>query len=147
MRIRPMAPADAGQVAELVTQLGYPSSPSQLARRFALVADRPDHGVLVAVAPDGAVLGVIHLRVAGLLEMEPTAVIESLVIDERARGRGIGGQLVAAAEQWARARGVGAVWVRSNVTRVAAHRFYERLGYTRVTTSFAFTKPLPSSEC
>lgn len=147
MRIRPMVPADAGQVAELVTQLGYPSSPSQLARRFAVVAERPDHAVFVAVAPDGAVLGVIHARVADLLELDPSVAIESLVVDEGARGRGIGGSLVAEAEQWASARGIGAVWVRSNVTRVAAHRFYERRGYTRATTSFAFTKPLPSPEC
>lgn len=94
MRVRPMIPADAGQVAELSTQLGYPSSPDQIAQRFAVVAERPDHGVFVAVAPAGPVFGVIHVRVADLLELDPIAVIESLVVDERSRGRGIGGYLV-----------------------------------------------------
>lgn len=56
---------------------------------------------------------------------------------------GVGATLLAAAEAWAAARGHDTLRVRSNVIRVDAHRFYERLGYERVKQSLVFQKHLP----
>jgi GNAT superfamily N-acetyltransferase len=64
------------------------------------------------------------------------------VVDARERGRGVGRRLVAAVEEWARARGLEQIAVRSNVTREESHPFYEHLGYTRVKTQHAYRKRL-----
>jgi ribosomal protein S18 acetylase RimI-like enzyme len=63
-----------------------------------------------------------------------------LVVAEAARGAGIGAALVAEAETRLAARGCGLVEVTSNIKRLRAHGFYEKLGYER--TSYRFAKLL-----
>jgi GNAT superfamily N-acetyltransferase len=48
--------------------------------------------------------------------------------------------LTAAAEKRAAASGCTTIRLRSNVIRGDAHRFYERLGYERLKTQYAFRK-------
>jgi len=50
------------------------------------------------------------------------------------------------AEQWARARGLPWLVVRSNVTRESAHPFYESLGYSRRKTQHVYRKALARDE-
>jgi len=54
------------------------------------------------------------------------ALLRSLVVDAAARGHGCGKALVAAAERYARERGVKRIYL---LTTTAA-KFFERLGYT-----------------
>jgi GNAT superfamily N-acetyltransferase len=70
------------------------------------------------------------------------AWIEGFVVDEQARSGGIGARLLEALEIWARARGCNALRVQSNVIRKRAHAFYERHGYVKLKTQFAFRKQL-----
>jgi GNAT superfamily N-acetyltransferase len=63
-----------------------------------------------------------------------------LVTDSSARRRGLGRELVDVAESWARARGLSAVTVRSNVARELSHPFYETLGYLREKTQHVYRK-------
>jgi GNAT superfamily N-acetyltransferase len=60
-----------------------------------------------------------------------------MVVDEPFRGRGIGTELVRAAEQALKERGCYMVEVTSHVRRTEAHRFYERLGYARTSVRLA----------
>jgi GNAT superfamily N-acetyltransferase len=46
------------------------------------------------------------------------------------RGQGLGAALMADAEARARAAGCSLIQLTSNRSRAAAHRFYERLGFT-----------------
>jgi GNAT superfamily N-acetyltransferase len=141
-RIRPMTAADAPLVAELTTQLGYPSTAPETAERLALLAASPDlHAVLVAEA-DGRAIGWVHVELDASLVSGTKANIGGLVVDEAHRSGRIGAELLAAAEAWARERGVTRMIVRSRVTRERAHRFYEREGYELVKTSHVFEKPL-----
>ncbi len=55
------------------------------------------------------------------------ALLRSLAVDPAFRSRGIGRALVHAAEQCARSRGVGAIYLLTNT----AARFFEQLGYSR----------------
>lgn len=139
MLLHPATPADAPALAGLSGQLGYPSTPAQIAARLERLgaADR----VLVAEA-DGRVAGWIHVRGTRSLESEPWAEIAGLVVDEGVRGRGIGRELVEAACLWAGEQGYGEVRVRSNVLRAAAHRFYERQGFRTVKTQAVFSRRL-----
>lgn len=57
------------------------------------------------------------------------ALIEDVVVDESARGRGVGELLVRTALAEAAARGAKTVDLTSRPSRVAANRLYERVGF------------------
>jgi len=57
------------------------------------------------------------------------AWIEDVVVDESARGLGMGDALVAAAMERARELGARNIDLTSRASRVAAHRLYERAGF------------------
>jgi GNAT superfamily N-acetyltransferase len=141
MKIRPAEPADSPALAVLATQLGYPSSPEQIAARLADVTPRPENAVLVAEA-DGTVVGWIHVAGHHGIETDPFAQILALVVDERHRGGGTGAALVEAASAWAARSGFRTLRVRSNVVRERTHRFYERLGFARLKQQIAFARPV-----
>jgi GNAT superfamily N-acetyltransferase len=127
--IRAARPADSARIAVLTEQLGYPSSEADIRTRLATLGAREDHAFYVAEV-DGEVAGWIGVRTDLSLEGGGYAEIVGLVVDERRRGKGLGEDLVHAAEAWARAQGATKLRVRSNVIRDRAHRFYLRLGYT-----------------
>jgi len=143
--VREMTAADVDAVAALSGQLGYESSASATATRFADLARLPDSLVLVAER-DRGIVGWVHVLVQRRIEVDPFAEIGGLVVDPRARGGGIGAALLAAAEAWAGARCLRAVRVRSNTVRADAHRFYQRAGYAVLKTQVNFHKPLPPSD-
>ncbi|QKW29348.1 GNAT family N-acetyltransferase [Streptomyces seoulensis] len=100
-----------------------------------LVAVR-DGGVLGAVAfvPSGGAMA----DIAGPGEAE----IRMLAVDHAARGRGVGEALVRACVDRARATaGCARLVLSTQPTMRAAHRLYERLGFTR--TPDRDWKPLP----
>jgi GNAT superfamily N-acetyltransferase len=57
--------------------------------------------------------------------------VESVKVKAARRFGGIGARMIAFAEEQARAGGAAAMELSSNKTRKDAHRFYERLGFTR----------------
>jgi GNAT superfamily N-acetyltransferase len=147
MRIRSMTAGDAGEVAALCGQLGYPSTPQQVAHRFGLLAERPESAVFVAEAEDDEeaeerIAGFVHVQGRLTVESDPRAEIAGLVVDEARRGAGVGHALMAAAERWATDRGYDEVTLRSNVAREHAHRFYQSLGYAITKSSHVFRKAL-----
>ena len=142
MRIRRMREDDAARVAELTTQLGYPTDEATTRGLIAEIRDRDAGELLVAVDGADRPVGWVHVARVHLLEEAGLASIDGLVVDEAARSAGIGAELVAAAEGWARAAGATAVTVRSRSTRERAHRFYERIGYAEIKRSHVFRKPI-----
>lgn len=140
-RVRPASAGDAGRLAELSGQLGYPVSGDTMARRLGRLVEREDNLVLVAeLLPEGKVVGWVHGAEQDLLESGSRCEILGLVVDQECRGRGIGRRLVDALEGWAASRGLEQITVRSNVARTGSHPFYERLGYARTKTQHAYRK-------
>ena len=142
MRIRPMTAADASVVADLTTQLGYPTSPTETTERISVLLARPDDHAALVAEEDGRAVGWVHVAIYTSLESGRVATIGGLVVDEGHRSGGIGAELLAAAEEWARESGAAKMVVRSRVTREQAHRFYEREGYAILKTSHVFEKRL-----
>jgi ribosomal protein S18 acetylase RimI-like enzyme len=142
VRLRPALITDAGRLADLSGQLGYPSSLASVRRRLRNLLAKPDHAVWVAETDGQSVAGWIHVFVKQLLESDREAEIGGLVIDEAFRGRGVGKALVERAERWAKARRLKSVYVRSNIVRKGAHIFYQKLGYKIIKTQSAFRKPV-----
>ncbi len=138
--IRPARPADVAELAALATQLGYPSTAAEVAARLPHLLDDPDQ--LVAVAADAADRAVasVHIVVRRQLESDAWVEVTALVVDEGARGGGVGRALLRHAEAWAAARGFALVQLRSNVIRERAHRFYLREGYEKMKAQVLFRK-------
>jgi GNAT superfamily N-acetyltransferase len=141
MPIRPATLSDAAAVADLATQLGYPTRPEEAEARLRDVTSRPENAVLVAET-DGAVAGWIHVAGTYTVESEPYAEILGLVVDQARRGGGIGAALVAAADDWAAGHGFRTLRVRSNVVRERTHAFYERLGFARTKSQVVFLRSI-----
>jgi GNAT superfamily N-acetyltransferase len=137
-----MAPQDAQAVAELTTQLGYPVEHHRVASRMNRLLEETSSAVLVAVDAEDRPIGWLHVAIQLSLEGDARAHIMGLVIDDRHRSAGIGQELLAAGERWARERGVRRMTVYSRQTRERAHRFYEREGYAMVKRSYFFEKDL-----
>ena len=129
LRVRSALEADAAALADLMTQLGYPSDAAQLRMRLQRAAGHPGIRALVA-EQDNRVLGMIGLMLFhAFVQDQPHGYISSLVVDESARGSGAGSALLAAGEAWFRERGVDKATLTSALRREAAHGFYERRGY------------------
>ena len=141
MTIRPATPADVPKLADLTTQLGYPTSPEEAGERLRDLASRPEDAVLVAEV-DGEAVGWIHVSALYSLEMDPCVQIQGLVVDDSRRGGGIGAALVEAAAEWAAGHGFRTLRVRSNSVRERTHAFYERLGFARTKSQIVFARPV-----
>jgi GNAT superfamily N-acetyltransferase len=142
LKIRTAKTGDAARLAELTSQLGYPSTPVEIRKRLSRIRPAAQHGILVAETKDAGVIGWIHVGKQPLLEAEIVAQINGLVVADAHRSLGVGAQLLSAAEEWARRHGCKGMVVRSNVIRERAHQFYERNGFEHYKTQKTFRKPL-----
>ena len=116
--------------ARLVPQLST-SSPPTAREELEQIVRAPGTHLLLARDDDGGdgqVLGTLTLVVFRI----PTGVrawIEDVVVDEEARGRGIGEALTRRALELAAAEGARTVDLTSRAQRGAANRLYRRLGF------------------
>lgn len=140
--LREARPEDVSYLAELSTQLGYPASPEDMARRLSEILNDDRGVVFVAESEDGSVIGWIHVYYCPSLIVEKEAEIGGLVVDEKHRSQGIGTSLVRKAEEWARAKGCRTIIVRANVIRHRAHEFYRSLGFSELKIQKVFRKAL-----
>ncbi|HYY18828.1 MAG TPA: GNAT family N-acetyltransferase [Streptosporangiaceae bacterium] len=87
---------------------------------------------LLAADSDGQVVGTLQLSfIPGLSRRGALrAQIESVRVAPAMRGRGLGEALFTWSIAEARRRGCALVQLTTDKTRVDAHRFYERLGFT-----------------
>lgn len=122
--------ADAAAVNELLHQLGYPQDDvAATATRIQTWGDDPFSAAYVADA-DGDLRGLVAVHVCPFFERAGSwGRIVALVVSEHARGQGVGGQLVAAAELFATRRGCVRMEVTSADRRHGAHEFYRHRGY------------------
>ncbi len=101
------------------------------------LVDHPDHAVFVA-EHEGAVVGSFILSILpGLTGRGAVhAELRSVQVRAELRSLGIGARMVAHAEAEARRRGASVIELTSNLKRLDAHRFYERLGYAKSHAGF-----------
>ncbi|MFV0316277.1 MAG: GNAT family N-acetyltransferase [Microthrixaceae bacterium] len=123
----------------LVPQLSS-SSPPPGRDRLAEIVESPACHLLLA-RDEGGVLGSMTLVVFPI----PTGIrawIEDVVVDEAARGKGVGEALNRAAIDIAMRRGARTVDLTSRPKREAANRLYKRLGFVqRDTNVYRYVPP------
>ena len=133
--------ADAAALAELMTQLGYPTRTSEMEMRMETIGADKNYATFVAVS-EGKVCGMIGTVTRYSYEHNnPGAKILALVVSDQMRGRGVGHALIAAAENDLVQRNVRRVAVNTHFRRTEAHEFYEKIGYTK--NGFRLVKELP----
>lgn len=141
MNVRPIADADIPIATVLLGQLGYEMPQDEMARRLSVVLNDGGHRVWVCEI-DGRVVGILHAFFRPALDKVPEVMVQALVVEAAKRSKGIGERLMAEAEAFARSFASASVSLYSGAQRVDAHRFYERLGYTRSGTSALMRKKL-----
>lgn len=123
--------------ARLVPQLSK-SSPPPSAAELAEMVNSAASDVIVARL-DGVIVGTLTL-VVFRLSTGVRAWIEDVVVDEAARGHGLGDQLNRFALDLARQKGARSVDLTSRPSREAANRLYQRIGFTpRETNVYRFS--------
>ncbi len=142
MEIRPATIDDAGALAELSGQLGYPTSEQDSGSRLIAILGSGDHSVLVACDSGGMVMGWIHIYRVLRVESDPFAELGGFVVSETHRRVGIGRRLLDAAEGWGRQQGMKKLRVRSRIERDDARAFYETLGFSTTKQQQVFDKSL-----
>jgi GNAT superfamily N-acetyltransferase len=141
VEIRSPRAADYSRLAQLAGQLGYPSTAAEIAKRLGGMEGARECAGFVAQVR-GEVVGWIGVFIYRCMEADARAEINGFIVEERVRSQGVGSQLLARAEEWARQQGCSTIGLKSNVIRERAHKFYERLGYKVVKTQKAFRKDL-----
>ena len=141
--IREATIADSDQIAQLVSDLGYRTSSSQMRTR--LEAILKDHDFHTLVACDGdQIVGFVGTRVGPLYESDDRyGQIMALAVASARQRSGIGRMLMQAAETSLIQRGARVLVVTSGNHRTDAHAFYEKNGYTF--TGRRYKKPLTLS--
>ena len=119
----------------LVPQLTHNNPPPSLDDLSALVRNSSST-LMVARTDSGKIVGALTL----IIYRVPTgirSIIEDVVVDNAARGHGIGEALLRHAIQLAREKGANNISLTSNPMREEANRLYTRVGFRiRATNSY-----------
>tara|TARA_B100000953_G_scaffold217247_1_gene179641 strand:+ start:1152 stop:1583 length:432 start_codon:yes stop_codon:yes gene_type:complete len=138
--IREVEKVDAKLVAaykKLIPQLSSSSLPPSEAELTKIVDS--DSSTILVAEDDGVILGSMTLVTFQI----PTGVrawIEDVVVDNTARGKGVGWALNEYAIRLAEQMGAKTIDLTSRPTRETANRLYQRLGFTpRETNVYRYT--------
>lgn len=125
-------------IGALLPQLSSSAPPPTHADLEEIVLS-PATVLLVARDEEGTVVGTLTLAVFRI----PSGVrawIEDVIVDDAARGQGVGAALTQVALEEAAAAGARTVELTSRPSRLAANRLYQRLGFDRRDTNvYRFT--------
>jgi ribosomal protein S18 acetylase RimI-like enzyme len=128
--IRKASIADSDPIARLVSELGYPTSASQMQRRLKAILDDDQYQTFVA-CEEGHIRGFVGTRLGPLYEDDGYyGQIMALAVAPNCQRRGVGRMLMQSAESALIKRGARILVVTSGNQRSDAHAFYESCGYS-----------------
>lgn len=125
----------------------WPGSPEDHAKEIDAFLAAPSHecAVLVAERDDGGLAGFLEAGTRPYAEgcsSSPVGFIEGWWVDPDARRKGLGAQLVAAAEMWARSLGLTEMASDAELSNEDSHAAHQALGYAEVERRVCFRKEL-----
>lgn len=130
VEIRIATLADGAALARLLGAMGYPVEQEATEERLGALIDDPGRHFVMVATVGILVAGVIAGQLIPMLQQEqPLGRITALAVDEERRGLGVGKRLLAAAERWFAARGVGRIEITSAEHRSEAHQFLRNAGF------------------
>ena len=144
MKTRLYRDSDWPALLRMTATLLHEEHPDDLADGMRSFLRRDDAALFVA-EQDGNVVGYIQVaerRYADGCSTSPVGFIEEWFVEAAVRRRGIGQQLVAAAEQWARSRGISEMASDSLLDNTTSHRAHAKAGYKEVERAVRFRKSI-----
>jgi len=140
MHIRPVAASDRQAVLQLAARLAEHGTPAGRDRRqvaaadasaIAAAMDDPSPlAVLLVAEADGQLLGFVHARtVVDYYTQQQIGHVSDLVVAAHAQGRGLGRELLDAAQAWAAGRGYSMMQLFVLPENSGARALYEQAGY------------------
>lgn len=87
-----------------------------------------DNNWLLLAKEGGRIVGTLTL-VSYIIPTGAKAWIEDVVVDESARGSGVGERLILEAIAYAKARGIRKIDLSSRPERLSANRLYQKIGF------------------
>ena len=153
VQIRPAHPSDLDQLAPLLEALWPESSREEHARELRLLLGGEAASVLtmpliifVAEASDGTLIGFLEVDLRshadGCNPLQPVGYIEGWYVAEDYRHRGVGRELLARAEDWARSHGCVEMASDAIIDNEQSQRAHEALGYEVVDRCVHYRKTL-----
>ena len=141
IKIRKINLSDAMEIQKIsLEDLGYECSLSLVEEKIKAL-DKTREQVFVA-CKDKVVAGYIHVEKYDTLYFETMCNVLGLAVKKDFQKMGIGKALVLAGENWAKENGINYMRVNSGITRVAAHNFYQHLGYESEKEQLRFIKKI-----
>jgi aminoglycoside 6'-N-acetyltransferase I len=150
-RVRPAQPSDRAALTHLRGALWPESSAEEHSGELASILAGNGPGalplvILVAEAGDGALVGFLELGLRSHAEgcdpSRPVGYVEGWYVAATHRQRGIGKELLAAAEEWARHQGCVEMASDAVIGNRLSQRVHESLGFSVVERSVHFHKAL-----
>ncbi|MFP4662759.1 MAG: N-acetyltransferase family protein [Halanaerobiales bacterium] len=131
INIRKVNERDLSQISLLFAQFGEGAPDlEQMMDIFNNYKENPDY-LYICAEEDGQIVGSITgVRCYHLLtQYSPYMVLETVIVHEEHRGKGIGKKLMLKVEEIARKKACKEIMFVSSAHRKKAHKFYELLGY------------------
>lgn len=106
--------------------------PESYIKAFREIEADPNNALIVAEM-DSEIVGMLQLTFTPSISFQggKRCTVESVRVDEKRRGRGIGREMMLWAIDRARREGCISMQLTTNTDRIDAHRFYENLGFSK----------------
>jgi len=142
MQIRKAENCDFSEIYKLISnELGYPNLVEEdVLNRLDHFTGSDEWATFVAVV-DNEIAGFIGIMKGMAYTVDGFySQIMALAVSEKVQRRGAGTALLKKAEEWSLSQGISDIVIGCNLKRLAAHDFYEAMGYTKL--SYKFCKSL-----
>jgi aminoglycoside 6'-N-acetyltransferase I len=141
--IRRLAPDDRTEHVRMRVALWPDADPRDLDDEFDRLLDDPDQVVFVAARDAGGLCGMVEAGIrpfANPVDEQPCAFVEGWWVDADVRRTGVGRALIAAVEDWARARGFHELGSDALLENEVSHAAHLALGFEERERTVAFRK-------
>ena len=147
-RVRPARPDDRAFVIETAKRLAEFGPPPWRSPESVVTAESrvlhaffespaPQTALLIAETPDGERLGFAYLEtLVDYFDRKPHAHLAELAVSKEAQGRGAGGALLSACEDWTRSRGFDRLTLNAFDGNLHARDVYVKRGFAPETIRY-----------
>jgi len=146
MNIHPVRPEEYPAWLEMRQALWPDAELEELgAEQVEILAEPEQNGVFMAALPSGEPTGFIEVSLRHWAEgcsTHPVGYIEGWFVREAYRRNGIGGRLIAAAEDWAREQGCSEMGSDAEIWNEVSLQAHQALGYQEANRLVTFSKRL-----